>query len=516
MEEQPEKQQRPLRKWLTFAVRWGIAIAGITLVLWNISFHDRVRVLDPATNTIRQVRVLGSAGDGDARFTIVPPEGGAPRVVGREELWVRPDRTTVKIRTPGGAVRKAKLSAVKPGDAEAAQGRAVRQLLVRDAASDRGLIVPPSDVVEAADLRVNSPFVEVGINRLVREADTGYLVAAIFIVPLSYLLTSFRWHLLLESLGIRISPFRTLVLNLVGAFYSAFMPGTTGGDVIKAYYAARHTNLRTRAVLSVLIDRVIGLLALIIVGGTMAAYQWHIPDCRRVAVFSFAVLGCVLAGGVVFYSRRLRRLTGLDFVLRRLPMQRQVSKAVEALEIYRHRPLPVVAALLMSFPVHVTTILSATFAGWAFRLPLPVFYYWVVVPVIALVGAIPISPQGAGVMEFFAVELTRRHGATIGQAFVLTMCIRLVQMLWNLVAGIFVLRGGYHAPSDKEAEALEQDAGEGAPSAEGTEPGRAGPTGAQPRTPVDLSDGPGPPVRIGLAESGSLPGVSDAAPRPEP
>ena len=514
MEEQAPKQQRPLRKWLTFALRWGIAIAGITLVLWNISFHDRVRILVEATNTVEQVRVLNDARDSDTQFTIVPPEGGT-KVVARDELWVRPDRTSVRIRTADGGVKKVTLSAVKPGDAAGA-GRAVRRLLVRDGGSEGGRIVTPAEVVDGADLRVNSPYVEVGINRLVHEADTGYLLAAVFIVPLSYLLTSFRWHLLLESLGIRISPFRTLVINLVGAFYNAFMPGTTGGDVIKAYYASKHTELRTRAVLSVLIDRVIGLLALIIVGGGMAAYQWHIPDCRRVAIFSFTILGCVAVGGIVFFSRRLRRLTGLDFILRRLPMQKQVRKAVEAMEIYRHRPLPVLVALSLSFPVHVTTILSATFAGWAFRLPLPVFYYWVVVPVIALVGAIPISPQGAGVMEFFAVELTRRHGATIGQAFILTMCIRLVQIVWNLVAGIFVLRGGYHAPTEKEAEALDADDGNGAPPERGTEPDRSGPGAPKARSAPDSSGSSEPSVRRALTDPTPLPGVNDAAPRPEP
>jgi uncharacterized protein (TIRG00374 family) len=462
--DQADRKQR-LKKWLTFAVRWGIAIGGITLVLWNISFHDRVQVLDPSDNSLHKVRVLGRATDADLEFTIVPPGGGEPRRVSRDELWVRPGRTSVLVRMPGGEVRKLKLMAVKPGEHTGA-GRPVRELLVHDSDADRNLRVTPEQVVRAQDLRVNSPYVEVGINRLVREADKGYLLAAIFILPLSYVLTSIRWHLLLESLGIRMGPFRTLVINLVGAFYNAFMPGTTGGDLIKAYYAAKHTPLRTRAVLSVLIDRIIGLLALIMLGGAMAAYQWHIPDCRRVAILSGLLLGCVAVGLLVFYNRTLRRFTGLDFILRKLPMQRQVNKAIDAMEIYRHRPWPVLVALLLSFPVHATSILSATFAGWAFPLPLPVFYYWVVVPVIALVGAIPISPQGAGVMEFFAVELTRRHGVTIGQAFILTMSIRMIQVFWNLVAGVFVLRGGYQRPTEKEQAMLEEDTA-GAPAPAG-------------------------------------------------
>ena len=77
--------------------------------------------------------------------------------------------------------------------------------------------------------------------------------------------------------------------------------------------------------------------------------------------------------------------------------------------------------------------------------------------VIVLAGSIPISPQGAGVMEFFAILLTKRQGCTVSQAFALTMSIRLVQILWNLTGGIFVLRGGFHTPTQDEQKSLEID-----------------------------------------------------------
>jgi len=485
MDDKARKKQR-LKRWVTFALRWGIAVAGIALVISNISLHDRVQVLDPKTNRVQKLRVLNNAGETDAQYTVVPEDGSLQRVVGREELWVRPDRTSAKVRL-GDRVEKVRLYAVKPGG-DTGSGRSVQKLVVDDPDSDNGLIVDPSQVVDAGRLTANSPFVEVGVNRLVREADKTFLLAAILILPLSYVLTSIRWHLLLESLGIRLTFGRSLVLNLVGAFYNAFMPGTTGGDLVKAYYASKQTSQRTRAVLSVLIDRIIGLMALILIGGAMAAYQWEIPDCRRVAIASGLITGAVALGLIVFYSRRLRRWTGLDFILKRLPMQKQVQKAVAAMEIYRDRPMPLVTALLLSFPVHVTAILSATFAGRAFGLPLPMFYYWVVLPVVALAGAIPISPQGAGVMEFFTVELTRRHGVTIAQAFALTMSIRLVQVLWNLVAGAFVLRGGYHAPTETEQEALEADA-EVAPASPVASPPRSIVTFDSP-TPSPAPDAP--------------------------
>jgi uncharacterized membrane protein YbhN (UPF0104 family) len=206
----------------------------------------------------------------------------------------------------------------------------------------------------------------------------------------------------------------------------------------------------------VLVDRVIGLVALIILGGAMAALQFHVRECARVAVASAVILGVVALGLLVFYHPALHRLTGLDFILKRLPMQRQVHKAVEAMHMYGRRPKEPLKALLLSFPVHITTILSATLAGMAFDLPLGPLYYWVVVPVIALSGAIPISPQGAGVMEFTAIALTEPQGATPGQAVALAMSIRMGQIFWNLVAGLFVLRGGYHAPTQKEQHEFEE------------------------------------------------------------
>jgi uncharacterized membrane protein YbhN (UPF0104 family) len=189
----------------------------------------------------------------------------------------------------------------------------------------------------------------------------------------------------------------------------------------------------------------------------MAAFQYNQSlDCRRVAKASGLLLAATAVGLLVFYHRGLRRLTGLDRLIRRLPMQKFVRNAVHTMELYGRHPARMGFALLLCFPVHMTAIVSATFAGRAFGLNVPDLYYWVVVPVIALVGAIPISPQGAGVMEFFAIKLlTTRHPVSVGQAVALVMSIRLVQMFWNLVAGLFVLRGGYHAPTEKEQHDLE-------------------------------------------------------------
>jgi len=127
------------------------------------------------------------------------------------------------------------------------------------------------------------------------------------------------------------------------------------------------------------------------------------------------------------------------------------------MELYRKHKWLVFQALVATFPVHVTVVLSAMLAGKAFGLTISPLYYFVAVPVIVLVGSIPISPQGAGVMEYFAILLVGRQGGTVSQAFALTMSIRMVQILWNLTGGIFVFRGGYHQPTAAEQRDLQED-----------------------------------------------------------
>jgi uncharacterized protein (TIRG00374 family) len=442
------KQQ--LKKWTKFTLRWGIAVFGIWYVLAKTSFHDRVVIVDQENQPVA-VRVVEGTHESDPIFK---PVQGQP--IPRDAVWTSPDRSSVQIVEPDGKVKKAKLLAVHPA-VNQQPNQPPAELLIQDPESGKRLKVEPSQVEGGFKVQVPHPLIEVGLIRLVREANTLYLLLALILLPISYFITSRRWHMLLETVDIHIGQGRAFVLNLVGAFYNSFMPGSTGGDLIKAYYAARHTNHRTRAVMSVLIDRILGLLALIILGGVMAAMQWHIPRCRQVAIGSGLLILATVVGLFVFYHRDLRRKSGLEWLLKRLPMQHQIHRAIETMEIYGRHPWVAIAAVLMTFPVHMTTVISATFAGKAFGLPLHAMYYWAIVPVITLVGAIPISPQGAGVMEYFAVELTRPQGVAVSQAFALVMAIRFCQIFWNLAAAIFVLRGGYHAPTQKEAQTLEQD-----------------------------------------------------------
>src|SRR5262245_18114640 len=73
-----------------------------------------------------------------------------------------------------------------------------------------------------------------------------------------------RWHFLMRDRGIPTRFRDTASVFLLGWLFNQTMPSSTGGDVAKAVaIALEHPLHRGSAVLSIAIDRLIGLLALL-------------------------------------------------------------------------------------------------------------------------------------------------------------------------------------------------------------------------------------------------------------
>lgn len=453
-------------KWLKFALRWGIAVLGIGYVIGNISLHDRVLFLN-AHNVPVEARLATPAVETitpSTEFQVINPETNQVEVMPRSRLVNRADQKHVILKDG----RTVELLASDLANEASANDARVARLLIKDPVTGEGRWIGRRDVVPEYQLKVPYPLVNRGLGPMVARANGAYLWGAVLVFWVVYVITAFRWHRLLRAVGIYVPLARVFVLNMVGAFYNTFMPGSTGGDLLKAYYTAKQTPHKARAIMTVVVDRVLGLLALVVLGGAMAGYEYFVLDpsdparpwCGRVAIGSLLIIVGTIVAVKIAFQPFLRRALGLEFLLSKLPAQKHITHAIETMRIYRQRKGLIIWAVLITLPVHATTVVSATFAGKAFNLPMHAMYYWVVVPVVVLAGAVPISPQGAGVMEFFAILLTRREGVTISGAFALTMSIRVVQILWNLTGGIFVLRGGYHAPSDAEQRELESDESE--------------------------------------------------------
>ena len=267
---------------------------------------------------------------------------------------------------------------------------------------------------------------------------------------LTALIAGARWWWLLRVNGTDVSLSETLRYTWIGLFFNNVVPGATGGDLVKALYIMKRCpGHRVEVLVSVIVDRVLGLASLALLGGI--AVLFALDHYGEVALAIWGVISVVGVLGMVAFSRRMRHLVRLTWLLDRLPhkighLLRLVDRAVF---LYRNHKWVIAASLLAGIGNHIISVLSVVCVGEALGIGLPTFDYFVLIPAINIVTAVPIAPNGWGVGEGIYNYLFSTYGArylagpmaaeamgTRGVA--LSVLYRLHVTLWSLLGGLFV------------------------------------------------------------------------------
>ena len=272
-----------------------------------------------------------------------------------------------------------------------------------------------------------------------------------------------RWWLLLRAQAIHIALRAALRLHFLGLFYNNVMPGSVGGDLLKAWYVTKHTDKRLEGALSVVVDRAVGLAGLLLMGtiaylafvrGRLTPAEaardggmgrWLLAHKAPIVGATLGVVG-VLALVLIHPNTRvrLRPLAGRIVLWAAVALRR----VKEAIVVYCSKPLTILWALLLTFVAQSTVITAFWLLGRNLAIDAGAKYYFVIFPVMWVVAAMPISVAGLGVLEAGIVELfTRLVGTAAEEALALAFCQRLVWVLASLPGGIIHLLGA-HLPRD--------------------------------------------------------------------
>lgn len=223
---------------------------------------------------------------------------------------------------------------------------------------------------------------------------------AIVAITISFL----RWYLLVRALGIPFTIGEALRLGFLGYLLNFVSFGSVGGDLFKAILVARDKpEKRPEAVTSVLLDRAIGLLGLIILA-------WCSLLMASEASLSEVLLAIRNASGVIVVSAGV----GLSLTvfagdwfdklidqLRKIPVAgitlRRMARAVRQL---RSAPQMLLVFIGMSVLVHclLATTIYLISAG-VYRTYPTVLEHFMVVPPGMAAGALPLAPGGIGLQE---------------------------------------------------------------------------------------------------------------------
>lgn len=276
----------------------------------------------------------------------------------------------------------------------------------------------------------------------------SWFAGAVVCQVVALFLTLVRWHGLVIALNL-VCPFRDAIrLGLAGFYASVVLPGAVGGDLVKATVLARRSPLgKTRAVASVIMDRLIALTNLFLIVGLLGLIYW-LNDGLAGGLDGkpgLVVKAAWILGGATFFGWWLLgwlpdvRVEKFASRLRRW-FPRGVGEAAAhfwlSVHAYRMQPWVVVRALSISWIGQTVMVLGfycITMTVSDETTPAPALsQMFLILPVGLVIMAIPLFPGGAGIAELGFGLLFGWFGANESLGVTSTLLNRLV--VW-LVAG---------------------------------------------------------------------------------
>jgi glycosyltransferase 2 family protein len=260
-------------------------------------------------------------------------------------------------------------------------------------------------------------------------ANKGFVALSVILLLASILPQARRWQLLAGAVGFPRPLYKLVQYCYVGGFFNLFFPSTVGGDFSRVYYISKGTGRYKQAFYSVLADRALGISVLFFMatvglllgpGGQSLSWQLKLP------VFVGTI--CILCG-LPFAPYLARKILGEQHWL----SQRFNNSAASI--YWKDKPL-MIAALVWTCVMQFMMVAVHIALGFALGLTtVPLWYYFVFYPCVAVLGFVTPSFNGIGIREWAYTYFLTMVG--VDKAIALTYAI-----MWLGLVSLLSLTGG--------------------------------------------------------------------------
>jgi len=275
------------------------------------------------------------------------------------------------------------------------------------------------------------------------QASAGGMMLAFAILLALSAAQALRWTIVAGAMGVHL-PFRAAgVIVMIGLFFNQTLPSSIGGDAARVWRLRRAGAPVGLSVRSVVLDRLVALLALLVIvtAGLPALMAWIGDRPARWAVPVFLVAGYAAFGALLLIDSRPVR--GLLKRLRRM----EITELGQAARAVLLRPSCIVPALALAL------LIQGVMAGTVFLiardigLTVTLLQMLVLFPPVLLLSMVPFSIAGWGVREGAMVTALGLVGAPAAGALTVSILYGIVMVAVGLVGGAVWLATGRQRPA---------------------------------------------------------------------
>lgn len=273
-----------------------------------------------------------------------------------------------------------------------------------------------------------------------RPADPRLLAAAAGLFLFSSLVGSWLWGRLLRAQGVMIPYPNVAAYYFVGLFFNNFLPSNVGGDIARITDASKYSDRVSPVFSATLMERLIGVVAIALLA-VVASFE-VLPRLHLTPVYValVAIFVTSLAAFLSIFSRRV--LMVFEWPFRAVGARRvadAMGRLLDDMHGYRSQGRTLLVVFLASSVVQVSRIYVHYLVGLSLGVRIAASYYFVFVPVLAVLVSLPISLNGLGIREGAAVVLFHMVGLTREQSFTIPFLTYVVSVVISLLGGLIFL-----------------------------------------------------------------------------
>ena len=293
----------------------------------------------------------------------------------------------------------------------------------------------------------------------VQSANPWFLLLAFAMFYVGFALMVLRWRILLRLEDLD-APFWYLFRSVnIAVLFNNLLPSIIGGDAYRMYDVWRLGASKTKSVAVILIDRFLGMFALVTYGAVAALL---VPEATAAIPGLPLYLGGILCAMLVIMwmvfgsgEKLLRWFLGIESRLLSIP-QRIVRKVSDALALYKGRGDALVKGLLISYGIQFNVVVHFIVITLALGLDVPPLAMFVIIPVATLIMLMPVSINGIGVREAILVFMFGIYGVSAESAIAFAW-VWLAMLLGQGVVGGIVFMFRKNRPSAHRVQDLMEE-----------------------------------------------------------
>ena len=272
-----------------------------------------------------------------------------------------------------------------------------------------------------------------------------YLLITLIGLFMSAFFCTARWGYLLKAQNINLKFSRQFTLYMIGQFFSAFMLGSTGGDIVKAYYAATETkHLRAEVVATVIVDRIVGIIALAILLTAITILRLNFflstPETKAAMIFNIGFMLTVTTGLLIIFKHNLFEKWRIfrKFEESTAP-GRIISRVYNAMQLCLSKSDLMPKVLFLSFLNHITLVTWSYYIALAIGIPSGFIDILTVVVLMNTVASIPLTPNGLGTRDSTSILLFGAIGVSAATALTFSLLCYAAILTISIIGGIFYI-----------------------------------------------------------------------------